>query len=318
MIRKKILFICGSLNQTTITYQISRHLKEYDLFFTPYYTDGLLHFFVRAGLLNFTILGGQAKRSTETYLTDNFCRIDYQGKSNNYDLVVTCSDLIIPNNIKSKQIILVQEGMVDPENIKYHMVKKLKLPHFFANTSMTGLSHSYQAFCVASQGFKDLFVNKGISPDIIRVTGIPNFDNVQQYCDNDFPNRDYVLAATSQLRETFKYENRKKFIQKAVAIANGKQIIFKLHPNEKKERAIREIKKYAPDSLIFPSGNTNHMIANCDTLITKYSSVVLVAQALGKKIHSDLDDAFLKDISPVQNNGRSAKNIADICRCYLN
>ncbi len=40
----------------------------------------------------------------------------------------------------------------------------------------------------------------------------------------------FVLVATSDMRETYKYENRKKFIKKAYKIADGRQLIFKLHP----------------------------------------------------------------------------------------
>ena len=40
---KKILFICGSLNQTIMMHQIARSLMdEYDCFFTPFYADGMV------------------------------------------------------------------------------------------------------------------------------------------------------------------------------------------------------------------------------------------------------------------------------------
>ena len=62
---------------------------------------------------------------------------------------------------------------------------------------------------------------------------------------NDFPYRDYVLVATSDRRETYNYENRKRFIQKANGIAAGRRIIFKFHPNENAERACREVERHA-------------------------------------------------------------------------
>jgi hypothetical protein len=314
---KKILFIGGSLNQTTIVYEVSQHLKEYNHFFTPLYGDGIIHSMADSGLLEFTVLGMKSKNKTEEFLKERGCVIDFRGTKHEYDLVVTCSDLIVPHNIRGKNIVLIQEGMTDPENVKYILVKSLKLPRFFANTAMTGLSHAYQVFCVASEGFKRLFVNKGIDEDKIIVTGIPNFDNVQTYLDNDFPHKHYVLAATSCLRESFKFENRKKFIQKAVAVANSHPLIFKLHPLERVDRAKGEINRYAPQAKLFTNGNTNHMIANCDILITKYSSVSLVAAAMKKTIYSDLDQEFLKGLTPIQNGGRSAQNIADVCRQFL-
>jgi len=193
----------------------------------------------------------------------------------------------------------------------FYMVKYLKLPRWMASTSVTGLSNAYDKFCVASEGYRELFIKKGVYPEKIEVTGIPNFDNSREFLDNDFPHKGYVLVATSDTRETYKYENRKKFIEKAKKIADGKQMIFKLHPNENVERASAEISKYAPGSLVYSSGNTSHMIANCDTLVTRYSSVVYVGLALGKKVFSELNLEELKKLVPIQNNGTSSRAIAE-------
>lgn len=318
MKKKKILFIGGSLNQTTIMFRIYQNLKEeYDCYFSPYYTDGVLDFFVQKGFVNFSILGGKFKKSTEEFLEANSLKMDYKGLNNNYDLVFTCSDLIMPKNIRDKKVIHVQEGMTDPVTIGYYLAKYLKFPRWIASTAATGLSKDYDLFCVASEGYKELFVKKGADPKKIVVTGIPNFDNAKQFLKNDFPYNNYVLVATSDSRETFKFENRKKFILDAVKIAKGKQIIFKLHPNELFERAKKEIEKYAPGSLIFQQGNTNHMIANCDVLIAKYSSVVYIGLALGKEVHSYFKLSDLKKLMPIQNNGTSAERIAAVGRRFI-
>ena len=162
-----------------------------------------------------------------------------------------------------------------------------------------------------------MFISKGIKEEKLVVTGIPNFDNCIQYCNNSFPYRNYVLVATSDSRETFKYENRKKFIKDAAEIAAGRQLIFKLHPNEILIRATKEIKSLIPDAIVFTKGNTNEMIANCDVLITKYSSVVYVGLALGKEVHSYFDIKLLKKLLPIQNNGMSAFNIAEVGKRLL-
>ena len=60
----------------------------------------------------------------------------------------------------------------------------------------------------------------------------------------------------------------------------------------------------------FTDGNINHMIANCDVLITKYSTVVYIGIALGKEVHSYFDINLLKDLTPIQNEGKSAELIA--------
>jgi hypothetical protein len=293
------------------------YLDEYDCFFTPYYADGVLKQLSDMGLLNFTILGGRFKQDTTKYLLANNLSIDFMGELFNYDLVYTCSDLIIPKNILGKKVILVQEGMTDPENFMYHLVKKFKLPRYLASTSTTGLSDNYNHFCIASEGYKELFRSKGIKEEKLVVTGIPNFDNCVQYSKNSFPYRNYVLVATSDSRETFKYENRKKFIKDTIDIAGGRQLIFKLHPNENIKRATKEIKSLIPEALVFSKGNTNEMIANCDVLITKYSSVVYVGLALGKEVHSYFDIKLLRKLLPIQNNGMSAFNIARVGKQLL-
>ena len=66
------------------------------------------------------------------------------------------------------------------------------------------------------------------------------------------------------------------------------------------------------DAIIFTTGNTDHMIANCYELITQYSSVVYLGMALGKKVHSYFPLEILQERMPIQNGGISAKSIADI------
>lgn len=312
MPKKKILFIGGSVNQTSMMHKISHNMSDCDCWFSPYYADGYIDFLARHGFLDFSILGGEFKRLTLEYLNNNNLQIDYKGVINDYDLVFTGADLIIPKNIKNKKIILVQEGMTDPENIFTLLVKYFNFPRWIASTSTMGMSNQYDLFCVASHGYKDFFVKKGADPEKIIVTGIPNFDNAKEYYRNDFPYKNFVLVATSDTRETFKYENRKKFIKECVKIADGRQLIFKLHPNEKVERATREINKYAPGALVYHKGNINHMIANCDVLVTIYSSVVYIGMALGKEVHSAFNIEELKQLTPLQNNGTSAERIARV------
>lgn len=315
--RKKILFICGSLNQTSQMHQIARYLDDCDCRFTPYYADGFLETLRRNDYLNFTVLGNKLAERCIDYLRRNNLRVDLRGSDGNYDLVFTCSDLVVQSNIHGRKIILVQEGMTDPENLMYRLVKKLNLPRYLASTSTTGLSNCYRYFCVASEGYRRLFVRKGVDPEKVRVTGIPNFDNCRRYLENDFPHHGYVLVATSDMRETLKWENRKRFIRNCLDLADGRLLIFKLHPNENVGRATREINRWAPGALVYASGNTNHMIANCDVLVTRFSSVVYVGLALGKTVYSDFDLDMLADMTPIQNGGNSARLIAEVGRACL-
>jgi hypothetical protein len=316
-VRKTILFIGGSLNQTTMMHKISQHFQDCDCYFTPYYSTGMIGHLVRMGLLSNTILGGRFRQLTERYLKQHNLKVDYKGRQHDYDLVFTSQDLIIPSNIRNKRIALVQEGMTEPETLVYHLVKLFSLPRWMGSTAMTGLSNKYDLFFVASEGYRDLFISKGVNPEKIRVTGIPNFDNAAQYLKNDFPHKHYILAATSDRRETFNAENRKKFIQRVLSIARGRQVIFKLHPNENWKRASAEIFRFAPGALIYTDADINPMIANCDVLITVYSSVVYVGMALGKEVYSDFSMSFLQQLTPIQNDGTSAHEIARIARHAL-
>ena len=317
MPRKKILFIGGSLNQTKMGHAVAKHLvTKYDCYFSPMYCDGYLKLLADRGWLDFTVIGGRARVETEAYFAQHGLPVDYGGEKHNYDLVVTGSDLIVQKNLHDKKVVLIQEGMTDPENFMYYLVKWFKLPRYLASTSTNGLSNAYDLFCVASEGYRDFFAQKGVKKEKMVVTGMPNYDNVAQFLVNDFPYRHYVLAATSDARETFKLDDRKQFIQRAVEIANGRPLIFKLHPNENEKRSIREIKAIAPNALVYAYGNTEHMIANCDVLITQYSTVVYIGIALGKEVYSYFDVDTLKRLAPIQNGGTSGQKIANYC-CQL-
>jgi len=270
---KKILFICGSLNQTTQMHQIARQLlNDAECFFTPYYADGIENLAARMGWLDFTVLGGRHWHETDRYLAQNNLKVDLRGESNEYDLVVTCSDLIIQKNIHKKRIVLVQEGITEPEGAAYKLVRWLKLPRYLANTATNGQSNAYEIFCVASEGYAELFIRKGIKAEKIAVTGIPNFDNMESYRKNDFPYYGHVLVATTPFRETFRPDNRVAFIKRCVQIAGNRKLIFKLHPIESVPCAIREISRHAPNAIVLTHGNVSHKIANAEIVITQQST----------------------------------------------
>lgn len=297
---RNILFICGSLNQTQQMHKISQHLGDFDLYFTPYYADGAEDLASRAGFLNKTALGGRHLADTREYLSSRGLPVDFRGQSQNYDMVFTCSDLIVPWNIRRKRVVLIQEGITTSESPLYHLVRWGKIfPRYWANTSATGLSHSYDLFCVASEGYRNLFIRKGVSPERIAVTGIPNFDNFTAVDRSEVQVSDYVLAATSPAGNLADVLGREKFIRKCVEIAAGRQLIFKLHPVENTARAVRLIHKYAPNAIILNRGNVNPMIANADAVVTQYSSCTYVALALGKETHTQLDIDELRLLMPI-------------------
>jgi len=317
MSKKKILYICGSMNQTTQMHKISLELPEHEAYFTPFFATGFLGLLNRLKLIEFTILGGIFKQNALNYIQENKLNLDYRGKSDDYDLVITSQDITIPSNIKKFKTILVQEGMTDPPDWRYHVTRFLHLYRWCASTSMTGLSHQYDCFCVASEGFRDQFIERGINLNKIRVTGIPNFDNLNEMKELKFEHKNFVLVATSDIRETLKYENRKKLIRFALKIADGRKLIFKLHPNENVKKRVAEIKKYAPEALVYYGVSIDPLLANCDVFITKFSSTIFPALVLGKEVHCAIDNEEIKKLVPIQNNGTSAKNIAEVANELL-
>src|SRR5262245_13745447 len=294
--------------------RVADELNDCDCFFTPFFADGLLGRAARAGLLDFTILAGQARRRSLEHAASAHLRLDERGAAREYDLVLMGTDLLVPRALRGRRIVLVQEGMTDPEDWRYQLVRRLRLPRYLANTSMTGLSLAYSRFCVASEGFRDVFVGKGVPRERLVVTGLPNFDDVAAALRNSSTRRGFVLAATSCLRETLKWEDRRGFIARARRIAAGRPLVFKLHPNENAARARREIQRHAPEAEVLLEGDTLQLVADCDVLVTRYSTVVLWGAALGKEVHSDLPPELLRRLAPVQNGGRSARRIADVVR----
>ena len=108
--RKRIFFICRSMNQTTQMHRSPSIFHGYEHSFSPYYVHGFDEILRRLGLIEFTISGDKLAGRCRRYLQDHGLPIDYQGKEDSaYDLVVTCSDVYLQKNIRDNGIVLVQE-----------------------------------------------------------------------------------------------------------------------------------------------------------------------------------------------------------------
>ena len=318
--KKKILFLTGSINQTIQMHSIAKFLPQFDCYFSQFFSENVfISKAIELGVLDTTIMGNPLRKRAEDYIHQHQLPNDYKAKLNSYDLVVFCSDMLFPKKFLTTKTIWVQEGMIDPYTWLSAFIQKMGIPGYWSfGTSLNGTSNLCDVYCAASEGYKKYFISKGTDENKIIVTGIPNYDHLIQHIENDFEHHGYVMVATTDMRETYRYENRPKFLQQCVEIADGRKMLFKLHPNEKKDRAIREIKENCPaDTLIYTDGPTNEMIANCVELITQYSTVVYTGIALGKKVHSFFDHADLLEKMPIQNGGESAQRIAKICESYL-
>lgn len=327
MPKKKVLFLIGSPNQTTQMHQIARLLAdECEPYFSQIYYDGWMRGFyklmLRARLLERTVVSGHIKQKADAYLQQHGLRNDFENKAlrEKYDLIVCCSDIVVPWNLLAKtKSVFIQEGMTDPLNWWARQVKRFtNFPILTVSTALNGMNNCCDLYCVASAGYAEHFQKIGVDAGKLVVTGIPNFDDMERLRHNRFPHRGYVMVATTDMRETYRPDNRKRFFREATRIAAGRPMLVKFHPNEKMDRAVAEAKKYCPPgTLLYTEGNTEEMIANAAELITQYSTVVYVALALGIPAHSYFDMEDLKRKMPWQNGGTSARRIADLCRKFL-
>jgi len=314
----RVLFVCGSPNQTGQMLQIARALPEVEAWFTPYYSD-LPHYIaiLKLGLFEPAIHGHKRRGICADTLNRLGLRIDLAAERNEYDLWVCPNDAIIPAGVSRVPWVLVQEGIMEQPNWRTWVWRHTRLmPRGIATTAVFGLTKRYEKFCVASEGYRKQFLAAGISPDKLVVTGIPNFDDFARFRDNDFPHHGYVLVCTSDGRETMMKVDRPALLKHSVGLAAGRQLIFKLHPNENVERATREILAIAPGALVFADGNAEEMVANCDVLITEHSSLTFCGLALGKEVHTNLPLEQVEALLPVQNR-RAAEEIADVLRGVL-
>jgi hypothetical protein len=301
---------------------ISKHLPGHEHFFTQLFPDSRIGRAVRElGGFENTIMGYRLKARADAYLQEHGLQEDFQAEryGHSYDLVVCCTDMIVPERLASCRTVFVQEGMTDPITPWAKVINKLKLPGFMAfNTSLNGCGNVCDVYCAGSEGYRDYFVEMGTEAERVLVTGIINYDNCIAYRNNDFPHHGYVMVATSDIREMKGKDDREAFIRKCTEIAGGRRLLFKFHPNEDMARATAEVRKWAPsDALIFTEGNTEEMIANASELITQLSTVVYVGIALGIPVHSYFDLKELYARAPLQNGGTSACHIAEICEAFL-
>lgn len=324
MSRKKILCLGGSLNQTSQLHLISQYLStDHDIYFSQVFGDGFFYkFMAESGISDNTVLGKNSSFNLKSleYLKENNAKYDYRGNTLgiDYDLVIVSTDLVFPSSFKSKKTAWVQEGMIDPLKPSGKWIKRFHLPLYFtSDTSLNGTSNKADLYFAMSAGYKKYFNKHGTNANKILTTGVPNFDNIEELKHNDIELKDFVLVATSDIRELGGNEDRLDFIKQCLKIANGKKLIFKPHPNENINRAISEINMIAPNAEILTSKNLDFMIANCDTLITQFSSCVYLGLVLEKKVYSYFPIEELEANKPIQNKGTSAQIIAGILEKYL-
>ena len=108
-----------------------------------------------------------------------------------------------------------------------------------------------------------------------------------------------------------------QFFARVRRIAGDRPSLVKLHPNENAARSIPEVHATLPDARVLQHGNAHHMVANCDVLITQWSTLVFHGLALGKECYSSFDLDEMRALMPIQNGGTSAERIARVCEEVL-
>lgn len=319
--RPRVLFICGNRNHNTMMARIGAALPEVDAWYTPYFADdySALDLMRRAGLLEFIALGNEFTRECLDFLSARGLQVDHGARRGRYDLVLTCSDLLVQKRIAGPPLIGVQEGMIDPPLFWYRMRQRLPwlgLPRWAAGTACTGLSGAYHRYCLASDGYRDDFIARGAPPERLVVTGLPNFDDFRSLVTPGHWIEGHVLACTSDGRETLRRDDRHRFIIWCRELARGRPLVFKFHPNEDMRRAAREVEQWAPGARWIADGSGEELAANCEALVTEWSTLAYVGLVLGKESYSYRDLERHRRMAPLQH-GRGAQNIADVCRDAL-
>src|SRR5262249_35139838 len=160
----RVLYICGSINQTTQLRAVYEAMGDHAAFFTPYYGDWVVDRMRHFGLIEMTIGGNKRRGWCLDYLAKNGLAVDLDGKGGGYDLVVTCTDLVIPKNVRRYPIVVVQEGILDPESWISRACRSTPFPNWLAGTTCTGESGLYDRFCVASDRYRHDFIRRGAHP----------------------------------------------------------------------------------------------------------------------------------------------------------
>lgn len=120
--------------------------------------------------------------------------------------------------------------------------------------------------------------------------------NRQRYRLNDFADKGYVLCRTSDVRRLL-VEDRKSSRSVREGRRRAQQAALYGFTSTSCW-LLDEIKSRVPNARVFTSGSAEEMVANCDTLVCKYSTLAYVGLALGKEVFSLFDLEELKACSP--------------------
>lgn len=317
----RCLFLCTTKYNASVLRLVADALPDWDCWFSPFYsTENTAYRLAwNLGFIQRTPLNTDYLKKVIQGMEELDLKLDV-GAKGSYDIIVLGNDIFVPQDLRARRPkVLVQEGWVWPHGWRRWLCKRTSLPGWFAGSNGSGLSNTYDYFCVASQGYKELFVRSGIKDHRIVVTGLPTLDAVERDFAPLMDNTEklkFVLVTTHPGREYFDGENRRKLLAQARLIAHGRPIVVKLHPHENHIRAIREVSAWLPEATVVVEGDTTQLIANCSDLLTTYSTTIFYALLLGKRVYCSYPTSEIIKLLPEQN-GQAAQHIAKVCHLAL-
>jgi UDP-N-acetylglucosamine 2-epimerase len=197
-------------------------------------------------------------------------------------------------------ICLMPDGLI-LQQIASALAKKYNIPTLACSAAMeTGNARSYirhlHADKIAAMGevIKNIYIESGIEPERIVVTGIAHFDllfnrnkeqDKQVLLGSDIePSKRTILFTTDNisLSET---QRMLSGVIDAVLKMQGVQLVVKVHPSEDAGPYQTMAEKYHdPGIRVVKDTDLYALISNCELLITKYSTTALEAMMIGKPV----------------------------------
>ena len=138
----RVLFICGSPNQTGQMVQVAEALPEVEAWFTSLLLGRLIHLaMVKGDILEQCDQRPQAPRHLRRRAERQRAAIDLGAERNEYDLWVCPNDAVVPPGSAETPWVLVQEGIMEQPNWRTWVWRYTRLmPRPLATTAVFGLS----------------------------------------------------------------------------------------------------------------------------------------------------------------------------------
>ncbi len=158
----QVLFVCGADRQTHEMHRIAQQLSDCRVWFTPYYGGTVLTMLRELGMLERTIAGNRLGEECLGYLRNHHLPIDLDGRRARYDLVVTCSDLVLARNTRARRVVVVHNGRLGVSHL---------LGSRIAHRLSRWLGQSPSRWCVTSEADRESLHRLGFPGERITVIG---------------------------------------------------------------------------------------------------------------------------------------------------